>query len=87
MKLFDHLEIKWNKNNKIKIKYCVNNEEHYYIPDFIVLLNEEEYIIEMKGFDWDNQTLLKKEVALEIYKNYRLFYDIEELKFFLQNEY
>jgi hypothetical protein len=84
MKLFDQLNIEWYRNNKIKIKYIVSNDEHYYIPDFIVIIDENEYIIEMKGFDWDNLTDIKKNAAMLEFKNYKLFYTIDDLKYFLK---
>ena len=39
----------------------------------------------MKGFDWDGLTEVKKEAAEKEFRNYHLFYSIEELKIFLQN--
>lgn len=86
MILMDILNISWIKNNKIKIKYIKNNDEHYYIPDFIVNINDKEYIIEMKGFDWDGDTELKSEYAKKEYENYYIFYSVLELKKFIKCE-
>lgn len=84
MILMDDLKINWIKNDKIKIKYIKENQEHYYIPDFIVNKEDEKYIIEMKGFDWDGDTELKSEYAKKEYENYLIFYDIEGLREFLK---
>jgi len=86
MILMDKLNINWIKNNRIKIKYIKNNEEHYYIPDFIITINNEEFIIEMKGFDWDGDTELKSSFAKKEYENYYIFYSIKELERFFKNK-
>ena len=39
----------------------------------------------MKGRDWDGFTELKAKKSIEIYENYKLFYSIQELEFFLKN--
>ena len=83
MILMDDLKIDWIKNDKIKIKYIKESIEHYYIPDFLININNIEYVIEMKGFDWDGDTELKSEYAKREYENYRIFYDIDKLKKFL----
>ena len=86
MKLMDSLNIEWYKNNKIKIKYNINGSEHNYIPDFIVKMKYKEYIIEMKGYDWDGSVKIKEEEeAIKIYDNYKIFYKIEDLEAFLKN--
>lgn len=86
MKIMDNLNIDWCKNNRIKIKYTTeDNAEHNYIPDFILKIKNIEYIIEMKGRDWDGFTELKTEEAIKLYgNNYKLFYSIEELESFLK---
>jgi len=86
MILMDNLKIDWLKNNKIKIKYIKENREHYYIPDFIINKENSEYIVEMKGFDWYGDTDLKSEYAKKEYENYRIFYNIDELKDFLDKK-
>jgi hypothetical protein len=83
MILLDELKIEWGKNDRIKIRYLKDDNEHYYLPDFIVKIKDSEYIIEMKGFDWDGDTELKSKFAKEEYVNYRIFYDIDELEDFL----
>lgn len=83
MILMDKLGISWSKNDKIKIKYLKEGNEHYYIPDFILNINNTEYIIEMKGFDWDGDTDLKSEYAKKEYNNYYIFYSVNELNNFI----
>jgi len=84
MILMDNLKIDWIKNNKIKIKYLKENQEHYYIPDFIVRIKNVEYIIEMKGFDWDSDTELKCNYTKNQYDNYHIFKSVTELENFLK---
>jgi hypothetical protein len=83
MILFDDYNIIWD-NNKIRIKYLdKNGEVHYYIPDFIIKdKNNNDVIIEMKGFDWDGLTEIKSNYASKKH-NYKLFYNINELKKYL----
>lgn len=85
MIFMDNFQICWSKNSKIKIKYIKDDVEHYYIPDFLLKINNIEYVIEMKGFDWDGDTKLKSEYAKKEYDNYYIFYSVKELKFFLEN--
>jgi len=40
MILMDNLGISWSKNDKIKIKYFKDDIEHYYIPDFLLNIND-----------------------------------------------
>lgn len=83
MKLMDKLKINWSNNHKIKIKYIQNKKEHYYIPDFLLNIKNNDYIIEMKGFDWDGNTELKSECAKKEYQNYYIFYNILDFENFL----
>lgn len=83
MILMDNLKINWVKNDRIKIKYVKEKVEHYYVPDFLLNIDNNEYIIEMKGFDWDGDTELKKEFTEKEYDNYKIFYNIKELEIFL----
>jgi len=57
------MKIKLKRNNR-KFKYMFNNEEHYYIPDFIV---DEKYV-EVKGYiskQW-NSKLKQFPVEIEV---------------------
>ena len=85
MILFDKYNIIWDRCDYI-IKYEDDKGyNHRYIPDFKILLNNKEIIIEMKGFDWDGLTRIKEIKSSEKY-NYKLFYTIEELKKYLKHE-
>lgn len=85
MILMDKYNLEWTNSHKIKIKYIKDDVEHYYIPDFLIKINNLEYIIEMKGFDWDGDTELKSEYIKKEYDNYFIFYNINELENFLKN--
>lgn len=85
MMLMDKLNIEWSNNHKIKIKYIKDNIQHYYIPDFLIKLNNKEYVIEMKGFDWDGNTDLKSECARKHY-NYHVFYNVDDLDSFIKEQ-
>jgi hypothetical protein len=76
----------WTNKHGIKIPYVYNNIKRNYIPDFLIKLNNnKEFIIEMKGFKTELVDI-KTETSLNSYKNYRIFYDIETLKQFINNE-
>lgn len=85
MILMDNMCLDWIKNCKIKIKYIKDNKEHYYIPDFILNINNIEYIIEMKGFDWDGDTELKSNTTKKDYDNYHIFYSVNDLNKFINS--
>lgn len=85
MMLFDKLELIWDRCDHIINYKDKDGNSHRYIPDFKILLNNKEIIIEMKGFDWDGLTSIKATEASKRY-NYKLFYTIEELKKYLEYE-
>jgi len=79
MMLFDKLKIDWKRSQK-RIKYQDNDENfHYYIPDFEICINNNDIIVEMKGFDWDGLTEIKSYETSKLH-NYKLFYSIEKLE-------
>lgn len=86
MLLFDKYNLQWTTKHKIKIEYFIDDERHYYIPDFLIKIKNIEYIIEMKGFDWDGFTDIKKEYAEKKINNYKLFYTINDLNNFLNEK-
>lgn len=86
MLLFDKYNLQWSTKHKIKIEYFIGDERHYYIPDFLIKIKNVEYIIEMKGFDWDGFTDIKKEYAEKKLNNYKLFYTINDLNNFLNEK-
>ena len=76
----------WTNKHGIKIPYVYNNINHNYIPDFLIkLTNNKEFIVEMKGFRTELVDI-KTESAFNLYKNYRIFYDVETLKQFINDE-
>jgi hypothetical protein len=85
MKLFDESEhIKeWTNKHSIRIKYYYNDLNRHYVPDFLVdFKNGKSYIIEMKG--WHTEEVdVKKYYTLKVYPNYKIFYNLEELKNFI----
>jgi hypothetical protein len=85
MKIFDESDniVKWTNKHGIRIKYHYNNLNRHYIPDFLIhFKNGLSYIIEMKG--WNTEEVDVKEFyAKKIYPNYKIFYNINELKQFI----
>lgn len=86
MKLFDKYKLKWTNKHGIKIEYFLNKKRHYYIPDFLIIINNIDYVIEMKGFDWDGCTEIKKEYTQKKLKNYNVFYDSTDLENFINEK-
>jgi len=43
--------IQWTKKHKIKIKYTINNENHYFVPDFLITYKDKIVLEEIKGYD------------------------------------
>lgn len=85
MKLFDETRsvMNWTNKHGIRIKYFFNNLNRHYVPDFKVeFLNGITYIIEMKGWDTE-EVKVKTYYAKKIYPNYKIFYTINDLKKFL----
>jgi hypothetical protein len=85
MKLFDNTKtiLNWTNKHGIRIKYFFNDLNRHYVPDFKVeFLNGITYIIEMKGWDTE-EVKVKTYYAKKIYPNYRIFYTINDLKKFL----
>jgi len=85
MIIFDNSELikSWTNKHGIRIKYYYNNLNRNYVPDFLVNFNNGlTYIIEMKG--WKTEEVEIKEIYIKkIYPNYKIFYNIEELKKFI----
>lgn len=85
MKLFDEsYNIKnWTNKHGIRIKYFYDNLNRHYIPDFLIeFLNGVTYIIEMKGWNTD-EVNVKEHYTKKIYPNYKIFYSVNELKQFI----
>lgn len=85
MKLFDESSnIKnWTNKHGIRIKYFYNNLNRHYVPDFLIEFhNGKTYIIEMKG--WNTEEVdVKEHYTKKIYSNYKIFYSVNELKQFI----
>jgi hypothetical protein len=85
MKLFDlSTQIKtWTNKHGIRIKYFYNNINRHYVPDFLVEFNNGlSYIIEMKG--WKTEEVdVKEYYTKQTYKNYKIFYSVNDLKTFI----
>lgn len=85
MKLFDFSNLikTWTNKHGIRIKYFYNNINRHYVPDFLVEFNNGlSYIIEMKG--WNTEEVdVKEYYTKKIYKNYKIFYSINDLKTFI----
>ncbi len=76
----------WTNKHKIVIPYILNGVKKNYIPDFLIKLkNGEEWIVEMKGWV-SEEVLIKENFTKKIYNNYKIFYNINELKNFIENE-
>ena len=73
----------WTNKHGIRIKYYYNNLNRHYIPDFLIeFLNGDTYIIEMKG--WNTEEVNVKEYyTKKIYPNYKIFYSVNDLKQFI----
>jgi len=85
MKLFDFSNLikTWTNKHGIRIKYFYNDINRHYVPDFLVEFNNGlSYIIEMKG--WNTEEVdVKEYYTKKIYKNYKIFYSINDLKIFI----
>jgi hypothetical protein len=85
MILFDEsFNIKnWTNKHGIRIKYFYENLTRHYVPDFLIEFhNGNSYIIEMKG--WNTEEVDTKEYyTKKIYPNYKIFYSVEDLKQFI----
>jgi hypothetical protein len=85
MKIFDNTDwiSSWTNKHNIRIKYYYNELNRHYVPDFLVdFKNGKSYIIEMKG--WHTEEVDVKEFyTKKIYPNYHIFYNINELKIFI----
>ena len=85
MKLFDLSDLikTWTNKHGIRIKYFYNDINRHYVPDFLVEFNNGlSYIIEMKG--WNTEEVdVKEYYTKQIYKNYKVFYTINDLKKFI----
>lgn len=85
MELFDNSDnVKtWTNKHGIRIKYHYNGLNRHYVPDFLVEFNNGiSYIIEMKG--WNTEEVdVKEYYTKKTYPNYKIFYTIEELKIFI----
>lgn len=68
-KLDNNTEVKyWTKNHKIKISYFLNGYEHYYIPDFLVIYNDNsKEIIEVKGYVYNKEMFKAKNDACKTF--------------------
>jgi hypothetical protein len=84
MQFFDQFDpIKWTNKHGIIIPYNMDGKTKRYVPDFLIQINEHEYIIEMKGW-WTEEVELKRLAAIEIYGDkYKIFYNIKTLKKFI----
>lgn len=85
MEIFDNSKnIKnWTNKHGIKIKYYYNGINRYYIPDFFIeFLNGKSFVIELKGW-YTEEVGIKEEFTNKEYNNYKIFYNIEDLKKFI----
>lgn len=74
---------KWTNKHGIKIKYYHNNLLRNYIPDFFIELSDgKTYIIEMKGWETE-EVIVKQQYAEKEYDNYKIFYSVNELEKFI----
>lgn len=69
---------KWTTKHNIRIPYEVNGEIHYYLPDFFIMFNSGEVIIEeIKGYVNDKNLLKRKINAARKYcKKFGIKYKI-----------
>jgi hypothetical protein len=85
MQLFDQTDhiCGWTNKHRIRIKYYYNNLNRHYVPDFLVdFKNGKSYVIEMKG--WNTEEVdVKKYYTLKEYPNYKIFYNVKDLKQFI----
>jgi hypothetical protein len=87
MEIFDsHPKIShWTNKHGLRIKYYFNNLERNYVPDFYVeFQNGVSYIIEMKGWETE-EVRIKEYYTKKKYNNYKIFYTINELTHFLND--
>ncbi len=73
----------WTNKHGIRIKYYYNNLNRHYVPDFVVeFKNGKTYILELKGW-WIDEVDVKEHYTKKIYPNYKIFYSINDLKTFI----
>jgi hypothetical protein len=66
----------WTKNHKIKIPYILDENQHYYIPDFLITyVDGTKEIIEVKGYIYNKDMFKAKNDAC------RTFCDNNNIKF------
>lgn len=74
MKYLDaHPNVKtWTKNHKIRIRYKEGKKRRRYIPDFLVELNDgKKFLEEVKGYVWNRLNFARKNLAANMWCNYR----------------
>jgi len=73
----------WTNKHGIRIKYYFNDLNRHYIPDFLIEFNNgDSYIVEMKGWNTD-EVNVKEFYTKKKYTNYKIFYNINDLKKFI----
>lgn len=85
MTLFDDTEhlLKWTNKHGIRIKYYFNELKRHYVPDFLIeFKNGKTFLIEMKGW-YTEEVGVKEYYTLKVYPNYKIFYNINDLKNFI----
>jgi hypothetical protein len=75
----------WTKKHQILIEYYYEGNRKYYIPDFLITLNNDvQLIIELKGRHDHNNTNLKTNAAKKIYGDkFQIFYSVNSAKEFI----
>lgn len=92
MKFFDELGLEWTNKHKIRLSYIsATGTNKMYVPDFLVNINNHDYVMEMKGNSvWahDENSRLKVKTGKAIYGDYYcIFYSVKELKEFINGKF
>jgi len=92
MKFFDKLNLQWTNRHKIRLSYIsATGTNKMYVPDFLVNIIGNDYVIEMKGnavWAHDENSKLKIKIGKETYGEYYcIFYSVKELKEFVSGKF
>jgi hypothetical protein len=65
--------VSWTKKHNIKLKYVYNDNQKYYIPDFLIKKNNEVIIEEVKGYENEE----KKQIKFKILNEYAVEHNLK----------
>ena len=79
----DEHVVGWTNKHGIIIPYVIDGRVRRYVPDFLINMRSgDKLLVEMKGWETE-KVVIKGMAAKEKYKNYKICYNINELKNYL----